>query len=377
MRIVVLGCGFHGRGIAYQVAAAHPGEVIVADRDDARARAAGDKAGAEAVALDVRDRPALDRLLAGATTVFNATGPYHRLALGVIDAAIAAGVHYVDMNDDHEVAEAVFLDPTRAEGAKHAGVAVVLGAGIMPGLSALLVRHAYNRVEAAHTVDIRFAWNYNRAYPAAIQHFLRINAGMAPQWIEGEFVRPGSFAGRLTADFLEPAGPTEVYYTGVPDPVSLARFLPGLRNATTRGAFYQPEGNAFLEAMVRWGFASYDAVPGEANAPMEYLLEFLASDAGAKYFEIPRREVPMAVQVRVAGPDAEVIYEAHDYGRRATTAVAALTTELAAGGGVPAGAWSLEALAQAPQLLEAVASAGGIRLFGEGLPGPGEAPPAG
>jgi lysine 6-dehydrogenase len=363
VRTIVLGCGFHGRGIAYQLAGAGVGGLVVADLERTRAEGVATKTGADDVTLDVRDARALRRILAGATAVFNATGPYHRLALPVIDAAIAAGAHYVDMNDDHEVAEAVFLDPSWDERAKAAGVAVVLGAGIMPGVSGLLARHAYARIEAPHTVDIRFAWNYNRAYPAAIQHFLRINSGMAPQWLNGAFIRPGSFAGRLTAEFLDPVGPAEVYYTGVPDPVSLARFLPGLRHATARGAFYQPEANQFLESMVRWGFAGYDEVPGQPSPPMEYLLAFLSSEAGAKYFEIPRRDVPMAIQVRVAGPDAEITYEAHDHTRRATTAVAAYATEMAAKGEVPPGVASLESATPPAALLARLVATPGIRIY--------------
>lgn len=332
MRIVVLGCGFHGRGVAYQLAASGAGEVIVADIDPERAASTGAKAGVGWAAIDVRDRAALAKILDGAGVVFNATGPYHLLGLGVIDAAIEQHVPYVDMLDDHEVAEAVLLDPSWDARAKAAGVSITMGCGIMPGLGALLTRYAYDRIEAAHTVDIRFSWNYNRAYPAAIQHFLRINSGMAPQWLGGRYERPGAFTGRLMTEILPPVGSTEVYYTGVPDSVSIPHFLPGLRDVTARGSFYQHEANEFLAHMIRWGMASYEDVPGEQSRPMEYLLRFLSSEAGARYFEVPRAELPMAIQVRVAGPDAERIYEAHDHTRRATTAVAALVTEMVARG---------------------------------------------
>lgn len=374
MRIVVIGCGFHGRGIAYQLAASGAGEVVVADIDPERAASTGAKAGAEWATVDVRDRGALAKLLDGAGVVFNATGPYHLLALGVIDAAVEQRVHYVDMLDDHEVAEAVLLDPSWDARAKTSGVSVIMGCGIMPGLGALLTRYAYDRIDAAHTVDIRFAWNYNRAYPAAIQHFLRINSGMAPQWLGGRYERPGSFAGRLTAEFLPPVRSIEVYYTGVPDSVSIPHFLPGLRDVTARGSFYQKEANEFLEHMIRWGMASYADVPGEASRPMEYLLRFLASDAGREYFEVPRADLPMAIQVRVAGPDAELTYEAHDHTRRATTAVAALVTEMVARGeidspgvGAPESAVPVEAVLrrvlEVPDIRVYDRSGGGVRGF--------------
>ena len=65
MRIVVLGCGFHGRGIAYEIAAARDvGALVAADLDGARAAAVARKTGAEAVGLDLFDAAALARLLA-------------------------------------------------------------------------------------------------------------------------------------------------------------------------------------------------------------------------------------------------------------------------------------------------------------------------
>ncbi len=373
MRIVIIGCGFHGRGIAYQVAATGLGEVVVADRNADRARATAAKAGVEWRALDVNDEGALRSLLDGATVVFNATGPYHQHALPVIDAAIRSRVRYVDMTDDHEVAEAVFLDPTWDERAKAAGVPVVLGCGIEPGLSGLLTRHAYDRLERPERVAIRFAWNYSRSYPAAIQHFLRINSGLAPQFIDGALVRPGAFAGKEMADFLDPVGPVEVYYTGVPDPVSNARFLPGLREATVKGAFLQPAANELMEAMVRWGMASYEEVPGSPLRPADYLTRFIASPAGERFFEIPRREAPMALQVQVdgyrEGHPASIVYEAQDHGRRATTAVAALATELVARGEIAPGVGSPESALPAAAMLREIVAIPGVRVFERGEAG--------
>src|SRR5690348_9541877 len=104
MKIALLGCGFHGRGIAYQLAGSGDASLTVADRDGAKAAAVGDKAGVPWREVDVTDPDPLREVLDGVDLVVNAVGPYHRTALGVVEAAIELGVHYVDMNDDHEVA---------------------------------------------------------------------------------------------------------------------------------------------------------------------------------------------------------------------------------------------------------------------------------
>jgi saccharopine dehydrogenase-like NADP-dependent oxidoreductase len=254
--------------------------------------------------------------------------------LDVIDMALQTGTHYVDMNDDHEVAEALFNGPAWDDRAKQAGLTVLSGCGIMPGLSGILARYGYDQLDKADGVSIWFAWNYSLSYPAAIHHFLRINSGLGPQYINGVYSRPGPFTGRVCIDFLPPVGAREVYYTGVPDPISVVHSLPSLTNATARGAFYQPAANELMEAMVRWGFTSYENVPGAAQSPMAFLMSYISSQGGKARFDIPPERVPMAVRVEVwgvkEGAPLNLTYEAHDYSRRATTVVAALCTLMVA-----------------------------------------------
>ena len=329
MRIVLLGCGFHGRGIAYQLArSGRVDELLVLDRDAQRAARVGSKAGVASGSVDVTDGDSLRATLVGADTVVNAVGPYHKTALGVIEAAIDAGVHYVDMNDDHEVAEAVLLDPAWDERARRAGVTVLMDCGVVPGLSGLLVRYASQQLDRTEGVAIRFGWNYDRNYPAAIQHFLRINSGDGPQYIDGRQARMAPFAGREDVSFQAPVGPTEVYFTGVPDPVAIARFIPGVQHATAKGAFYQDAANRLLEDMVRWGFTAYEPPAGETTSPIDYLVAYLGSGQGERYFDIPRHDLPLALRVEVEGRRSGALttlrYEVHDHSRRATTTFTAL-----------------------------------------------------
>jgi short subunit dehydrogenase-like uncharacterized protein len=66
------------------------------------ARAAGRLArvdaadGSERVVVDTTDRAALDRFMAGLDVVVSTVGPFALLGRPVVDAAVAAGVHYID-----------------------------------------------------------------------------------------------------------------------------------------------------------------------------------------------------------------------------------------------------------------------------------------
>lgn len=369
MKVVLLGCGFHGRGIAYRLVPEV--ELTVMDRDAERASAVGEKAGVPWRAIDVTDRDRLRAALAGAGMVVNAVGPYHRTALPVIEAAIDAGVHYVDMNDDHEVAESLLLDPSWDERARRAGVTVLVDCGVVPGLSGLLVRYASDQLDATERVAIRFAWNYNRRYPAAIQHFLRINGGRGIQVVDGAHVRMPPFDGLEYVDFRAPVGRAGVYYTGIPDPVAIARFVPGVRTATAKGAFYQEDANRLLRDMIRWGFTSYEPPAGQAASPMDYLVAYLGSPQGERFFEIPRRDVPLALRVEVegtrAGEPTTLQYEAHDHSRRATTAFTALAALAVAGGELAPGVLTPEAWPSAGPFLRELVTDPAILLHGSTL----------
>jgi saccharopine dehydrogenase-like NADP-dependent oxidoreductase len=327
-KIVLLGCGFHGRGIAYHLAQSGAVELRVLDRDERRASAVGHKAGVRWGTVDVTDKDGLRTAIKGADVVVNAVGPYHRTALGVIDVAIDSGVHYVDMNDDHEVAEAVLLDASWDDRARRADVTVLIDCGVVPGLSGMLVKYGSNLLEQTEEIAITFAWNYNRQYPAAIQHFLRINSGRGPQYIDGGLLRMSPLEGLEDVDFQEPVGRTSVYFTGVPDPIAIARFIPDVRSASAKGAFYQKEANRLLGEMIRWGFTSYEPPTADSPSPMDYLVTYIGSAPGERYFEIPRKGVPLAVRVRIKGMRSEkpvtLSYEAHDLSRRATTTFTAL-----------------------------------------------------
>lgn len=334
-KIVLLGCGFHGRGIAYHLAQTGGVQLRVLDRDEGRASVVGHKAGVPWGAVDVTDKDRLRTAIKGADAIVNAVGPYHRTALDIIDAAIDSGVHYVDMNDDHEVAEAVLLDPLWDERARRADVTVLVDCGVIPGLSGMLVRYGSNLLDQTEEISIRFAWNYNRQYPAAIQHFLRINSGRGPQYVDGRLLRMSPLEGLEDVDFQEPIGRTGVYFTGVPDPIAIARFIPGVRSATAKGAFYQEEANRLLREMIRWGFTSYEPPTAGGPSPMDYLVTYIGSPSGEPYFEIPRKAVPLAVRVRIdgtrSGSPATLYFEAHDHSRRATTTFTALAALEVAG----------------------------------------------
>lgn len=132
-RVLALG-GAGGMGrYAVRTAAAYDfvGEIVVADLDLARATAFAEGAGPKvrAAEVDVSDATSLASAMEDVDVVLNTVGPFYRFGVPVLRAAIAAGVDYLDINDDWEpTLEMLDLAPE----AEAAGVTAVVGWGRAP-----------------------------------------------------------------------------------------------------------------------------------------------------------------------------------------------------------------------------------------------------
>jgi saccharopine dehydrogenase (NAD+, L-lysine forming) len=154
MRILLVGAGGVGTAFA-RIAARRPfAELIIADYDLGRAqRAAAAKDSYEAVRLDARDQDAIEALLTGHScdVLMNAADP--RFVMPQFRAALAAGVHYLDMAmslshpDPHEpyartgvkLGDEQFAMAAQWE---QSGKLALAGIGVEPGLSDVFARYA-------------------------------------------------------------------------------------------------------------------------------------------------------------------------------------------------------------------------------------------
>lgn len=135
--LVIGGAGVFGGHLARELAAMGL-SVLVAGRDLERAEAAARSIGGTAVRLD-RDRvTAADLRATGVAVVVDAAGPFQGAEPTVARAAMAAGLHYVDLADARDfVAGFAALD---AE-ARAAGVTLLTGASSTSALSHAVLDH--------------------------------------------------------------------------------------------------------------------------------------------------------------------------------------------------------------------------------------------
>ena len=98
------------------------------------------------------DMESLDQALDGAQAVINCAGPFLETADAVADAALRAGIHYLDVTAEQPSARAT-LD-TYDIAAREAGIAVVPAMGFYGGFADLLVTAAMGDWNHADAIDI-------------------------------------------------------------------------------------------------------------------------------------------------------------------------------------------------------------------------------
>lgn len=125
---------------------------ILSGRDAAKLAAAFP--GEEVRPASVDDPAALDAALLGAVAVVNAAGPFASTAGPVIEAAIRAGIPYLDVAAEVEAVADTFKYDDRA---REAGVTVVPAMAFYGGLSDLLATAAMGDLGTADEIHIAYA----------------------------------------------------------------------------------------------------------------------------------------------------------------------------------------------------------------------------
>ncbi len=282
MRIIVLGgAGTVGRAIATDLAR-QVDTVVVADLDPEAARAAAEGAGAraESASVDVRDRPALVKILQGAAACVNSVNYYFNL--DVMQACLEAGVPYLDLGG--------LFHMTRRQLELHAdfkarGLTAVLGIGSCPGVANVQAGWLAGMLESVDSVRIYTGSTQDEgeslAAPYAIQTILDELSMPAMIFRNREFQERPPLGEEEYFTFPDPIGRAKtrlsLHSEVATIPISLAD--KGIRECSfkiTTFGFAEPALRK-LQFLVELGLASTEPmqVDGASVRPRALLLQLL------------------------------------------------------------------------------------------------------
>lgn len=288
MKIIVLGgAGGMGATACRQLAAGGAlDELVVADLDGARAAKVANELAAKGAratsrAIDVLDASALRALLGGTDLVLNCAGPFFRLGVPTLEAAIDSGTHYLDICDDPEPTLAMLELDEKARGA---GVFAVIGMGASPGVSNLLAARAAKRLERVDDCftawpldgaaipggdgDLREAGSDAAGRPSAAAVHLMEQISGTIRIVEGGRLVERAPLRPIEIDYPG-AGRGTVYSVGHPEPLTLLGSL-GIRGRAANAMLLRPATAAYLESLAKEidsGALTHEAAASEILSP--------------------------------------------------------------------------------------------------------------
>ena len=177
MKILALG-GSGGMGrFAVHSLIKHPQveSILVADLNESAAKkfASTLSEKTSGIGIDVTDKEALKRAMNGVDVVINTTGPFFKLAVPILEAAIETKTHYLDICDDWEPTEKMFLLNDKA---KAVGITAIIGLGASPGITNMLGLIAMKELDQVSKVYT--GWDMSSAQPEEESSQTGVNAAM-------------------------------------------------------------------------------------------------------------------------------------------------------------------------------------------------------
>ncbi|MEV5378314.1 saccharopine dehydrogenase NADP-binding domain-containing protein [Streptomyces nondiastaticus] len=204
---------------------------VLSGRDAGKLEALGASAsasGLEARPASAGDPDSLDRALAGTAAVINCAGPFATTAAPVIEAALRAGIPYVDVTGEIESGVDTFADFTGR--ARAAGAVIVPAMAFYGGLGDLLVTAAMGDWAAADEAHIAYAlsnWHPTTGTRATSKVSRLRRGGRRIRYADGQLEYRDDASPTLQWPFPDPIGPRAVIgeFTTV-DVVTVPSHLP-------------------------------------------------------------------------------------------------------------------------------------------------------
>jgi saccharopine dehydrogenase (NAD+, L-lysine forming) len=247
--LIAGGYGVVGLHLATHLVRVYPGRIAVAGRSIERAREAaqGLGGGASARAIDVNDAVSVERALEGVGVVVSCVEQTAPAIL--LTAAAARGLAYTDLTASSIWRRALAL---RAQ-AEATGARIVLGAGLVPGISSAMARAAADQLGSLDAIHTALLLNAGDAFgPDSLTYLLREFAAPLVVTESGRERSVACFSEGRPVDFPAPIGQRTAWRAPFADQYFFPRSL-GVATATTRLALDPPWVGRVVSAALQAG----------------------------------------------------------------------------------------------------------------------------
>jgi lysine 6-dehydrogenase len=283
MRVLVLGgAGGMGQGVARDlIKQQQVTHVVLGDLYPDPARLAPklrDSEKTNLIKMDVNDHNFMVNTFKEIDVVINCAGPFYKTAVPVAKAAVEAKKNYIDICDDFEGTEILFNSEIDRI-AKEAGITVLTGMGSDPGTNNVLVKWYADRLDKVDDVYLYWVVAIAELAGAAWDHSLHMTLGKVPQYLNGELVHVEGGTEVVPIDFLDPLGTCHMRYVGHPQPLTLPRYIKGVKNVIIKGALIPLWVDELIKEQKDTGFLGLEPIDikGTKVTPYDLALKLWAT----------------------------------------------------------------------------------------------------
>jgi saccharopine dehydrogenase-like NADP-dependent oxidoreductase len=346
--LVVGGYGVVGRRIAAELGPAYPGRLIVAGRNLGQAVDAATTIGygVRGRRIDVAEAASVKAALEGVAVVISCIDQPGRPLLW---AAIDRGLRYTDITPHlTELGRGAEYEKIDAA-ARTAGARLVLGAGIVPGISSVMVRALADRLGGADEIETALLLNATDVSgPASFDYFLQELAMSFALRVEGEDLLVRAFSAPRLVEYPPPVGAQLSYLFPFSDQVLYSRTM-NVGTAITRLAIEPSWLAKVLSLATQSGVSRLLAIEGIRHAVAQRRRNH-PSDHGARF--------ALRVDVRRAQDWRHAALLGHNQADAAAAGAAGVARLLIEGDVSRAGAWMPEQIADPGAFLARLAARG-------------------
>jgi saccharopine dehydrogenase-like NADP-dependent oxidoreductase len=273
-RILVLGgSGEMGSAAVADLVERTDHEITVGDIRVDAARGLLQRLGApdRVVEVDADDPRSLANALADTDVVLNST--YMRHNVPVTDAAIAAGVHLVDLGSYYPE---TLQQLQRHDAAVAAGCRIVPGCGVAPGLTNILARLGADQLDSVDAIRMySYITHPMWTSPGIVVTRFDASTGTSIVWKDGRAVEHPSFSGEERFTFPAPYGEQEVHLVPHPEPLTLPRTI-DVRDVVFKVG-YPADETARIRVLLELGFHRDEpfTLDGVAVSPRRFASSYI------------------------------------------------------------------------------------------------------
>ncbi len=268
------------------------------------------------IKIDVNDHAGMVAAIKAADVVVNCAGPFYKTAVAVARAAVEAKVNYIDICDDYEAAQILFASDI-GDAAKAAGITVLTGMGSDPGTNNVLVKWYADRLDRVDEIYLYWVVSIAELAGAAWDHSLHMVLGRIPQYIDGELVQVDGGGGEEIEHFLEPLGECLISYVGHPQPITIPKYIQGVKTVVIKGALIPLWVDKLIKEQKEMGLLNNQLVDVRGNKIVPYDLALKLWDTIPENRDNGPQASGLKVIVKGERQGKQVTYTADIVGRMA------------------------------------------------------------